>query len=84
MYHGGDFLGQAALKYSAAGILTVLGDEGFDFLAGEGSEDFDVFLGIVVGDIEPELVELVGRCVAAVEPYVAAFSLAEFAAVGLW
>ena len=60
----------------------MFGDQVVDGLFIEQREDFDVTLGVLVGGVEPELVELVGRCVARVEPYVAALGLAELGAVG--
>ena len=59
----------------------MLGDEGIDFVFGQRREDLDIPGGLFVADVEPELVELVGGGVAFVEPYVAAFRLAELPAV---
>ena len=61
----------------------MLGDERLDGLAVEQRENLDVALGILVAHVEPELVELVGRRVACIEPYVATLGLAELRAVGL-
>ena len=83
MNHHGDFFGQTALQHAAAGILTVLFDEGIDSLFVQRGEYLDVALGIVVADVEPELIELVGSGALRVEPDVSALGLAEFLAVGL-
>ena len=61
----------------------MFGGQRLDGLAVQQREDADVTLGVLVADVEPELVELVGRGVARVEPYVAALGLAELRAVGL-
>ena len=49
----------------------MFGNEALDFLARYESEYLDVFLGILVAYVQPELVEFVWRCVARVEPDVA-------------
>ena len=83
VYHGGDFLGEAFLEGTQSGVGLLLLDEGVDFLLVEDGEYLDVFLGVGVAHVEPELVELVGGGALGVEPYVAALGLAELAAVGL-
>ena len=70
------------MERATAGVGGLFGHQGVDFFFGQGGEDFDVFFGVGVGDVEPELVEFVWGCVARVEPDVTAFGLAEFAAVG--
>ena len=65
------------------GRRFMFGGQRLDGLAVQQREDADVTLGVLVADVEPELVELVGRGVARVEPYVAALGLAELRAVGL-
>ena len=61
----------------------MFGDECVDRRTVEQGEDLDVAFGVVVAHVEPELVELVGRRIARIEPYVAALGLAELGAVGL-
>ncbi len=83
MNHRGDLLGQALLQGALTGVGSLLGNECFHLFAAQGGENLDVFFGVGVADVQPELIELIGRRVAAVEPDVAALGLAEFAAVGL-
>ena len=83
VYHCGDFLGQTLLQRTCAGILSLLLDESGNLLTGQFSEYLDIFFSISVRNVEPELVELVGRGVARIEPHIAAFGLAEFSSVGL-
>ena len=61
----------------------MLGYNAFDLFFCQGREDLDIFLCFGISHIQPELVELVRRSIACVKPDVAAFGLAEFAAVGL-
>ena len=61
----------------------MFGDECVDRRTVEQGEDLDVAFGVVVAHVEPELVELVGRRIARIEPHVAALGLAELGAVGL-
>ena len=63
--------------------LVVLHLQRLDLLLGQVGEDPDVLLGILVGDVEPELVELIRRRVATVEPDVAALRLAKLPPVRL-
>ena len=81
--HDGDFFCKTLLKLTGSGVLVVCRNECLDLLFGKGGEDLDVFLGVGVGYVEPELIELVRRGIAGVEPYVSALGLAEFAAVSL-
>ena len=83
MYHGGDLLSQALLQDASSGILVVLGNESVDDVLLQTGEYLDVLLSLLVADVEPELVELVGAGALAVEPYVAALSLSELLAVRL-
>ena len=83
VYHSGDLLGETLLEGTEAGILGLLLYESLDLLTGERGEDLDVLLGIGVGNVEPELVELVGGGVAGIEPYVSALGLAELTGDGL-
>ena len=57
-----------------------MSNERLDSLAVEQREDLDVALGVVVTHVEPELVELIWRGVAWVEPYVARLGLAKLRA----
>ena len=61
----------------------LLGLEGIDLLSGERGEDLDIAGSVGVVDVEPELIEGIGRRALGVEPYVAALRLAEFTPVGL-
>ena len=79
MYHTCKLLGQTLLQRSQVRRRIVLGYR----LAVEQREYLDITLGVLVADVEPELVELIGRGVARVEPDVAALGLAELGAVGL-
>ena len=63
--------------------LAVSGDETLDRLAVEHREYLDVALGVLIAHVEPELVELVRRCIARIKPDVARLGLAELRAVGL-
>lgn len=83
VYHHGDFLCQLLLQHAAAWVGILLGDEVVYLFLLQRGEYLDVAFGILVGHVEPELVELVGRGVAAVEPHVARFGLAELPAVAL-
>ncbi len=83
VYHHGDLFGQPLLQRTQVGGGLLLADQCLDLFAGEGGEDLDVLLRVGIAYVEPELVELVGRGVAPVEPYVAALGLAELAAIGL-
>ena len=83
VHHDGDLFGETLLHGASPGILLMLLLEGLDLLFGKGSEDLEIFLGVGVAYVDPELIEFVGTGVARVEPYVAALRLSEFAAVGL-
>ena len=83
MAHDGDFAGQHLLQFAGAGILAVAGNQLLDGLTVQQGENLDVTLGIVIGHIEPELVEFVGGGALCVQPDVAFFRFAEFGAVGL-
>jgi hypothetical protein len=82
VYHRGDLSGETLLQHAATGILAVLGDECVDGLLVEVGEDLDIALGILVTDVEPELIESVWSGAVAVEPDVAALGLSELLAVG--
>ena len=81
--HDGHFAGEDLLEPALSGILPVTADEGFNSLPVQHREYLYVALGVVVGDIEPELVELVGGGAGGVQPDVALFGLSELRAVGL-
>ncbi len=83
VYHTCKLLGQTLLQRSQVRRRIVLGYESIYRLAVEQREYLDITLGVLVADVEPELVELIGRGVARVEPDVAALGLAELGAVGL-
>ena len=61
----------------------MLCNEGIDGLLVEGGEYLDVTLCIIVGNVEPELIELIWRGAGWVEPDVTALCLAELLAVCL-
>ena len=83
MDHAGHFLAEPLLQEAASRVGRMFGDEGVNLVLGERGENPDVSGGFVVAYVEPELVELVGRGITLVEPYVAALGLAELAAVAL-
>ena len=83
MDHRRNLLSQTLLQHAQVGCLLVLGDQRLNGLAVEQREDTNVALSVVVAHVQPELVELVGRGVASVEPYVTALGLTELRAVGL-
>lgn len=83
MNHASDFFSEFLLKNASSGIGAVFCNERVDFLVTEGGEDFDVALGFIIAHVEPELVELIGSGVAAVEPYVLALSCQTFCRL-LW
>ena len=83
MNHDSHFLGQALLKDAQMGSSLVLGRQSINLLLGQCSEYLYVAFGILVAHVQPELVELIWRSVARVEPDVSGLCLAELATVGL-
>ena len=83
MNHNGNLLCQTLLERTGTRILLVLLNKSINLLLGKGSEYLDIFLRIRVGNIEPELIELIGGGVFRIEPYISALSLSKLAAVGL-
>ena len=83
MNHRGNLLRQPLLQRPQMGRGIMLGDKRFDGFAVQEGENPDIALGVLVADVEPELIELVRRRIARVEPHVAALGLAELGAVGL-
>ena len=81
--HDGQLLGQLLLQDAQARVFAMLLDEGVDGRLVERGEYLDVAFCVLVGHVEPELVEGVGRGAVAVEPDVAFLRLAELLAVGL-
>ena len=61
----------------------MLGRQSLDFFPGQRSEYLDVAGCIGIAYVQPELVELIRRCIAGIEPYIAGFRLTEFTAVRL-
>ena len=57
-------------------------NEGFDFVVGECRKNFDVFGGVLVTYVQPELVEFIGRGIAGIEPNVTRLGFPELPAVG--
>ena len=57
--------------------------EDLDLFLRKEREDLEVFLSFGIAHVEPELIELIRRSIAGVEPDVAAFGLSELASVGL-
>ena len=82
VYHSGDLLGEAFLQRTLSGILGLFGNKLVDLFAGKLGEDLDIFLGIGIRYVQPELVELVGRSLSGIEPYVAALGFSEFSTIG--
>ena len=82
--HAGNLFGEPLLQFAQVRRFAVCGDQRVDRLFVEHCEDFDVALGVFVADIEPELVEFVGRRIARIEPDVARFGFTEFGAVGFF
>ena len=83
MDHHGDLLSETPLEKALVGSLVVLRLQCLDLLLTQVGEDPDVLLGILVGDVEPELVELIRRGIAAIKPDVSALRLAELSSVRL-
>ena len=83
MNHDGGLLCQALLEYTAARVLFVLLNESLDDIFLQRGEDLDIALGILVGDVQPELIEAVGCSALRVEPDVAALRFAKLLAVAL-
>jgi len=81
--HDGDLACEHFLELARVGGFAMLGDELVYFIAREHGEYLYVPLGVLVGDVEPELVELVGRGQPGVEPDVPFLGFAELGAVGL-
>ena len=81
--HDGDLASQSLLQRTLTGVLRLLGLEGGNLVLGQVGEDFDILSGILVADVEPELVELVWRGALGVKPHIAALGLAKLGAVGL-
>ena len=81
--HYGHLLSQALLQHSATGILLVLLHQCVDDVLLQRGEYLDIALCVVVADVQPELIEAVGRGAIAVQPDVAALSLAKLLAVAL-
>lgn len=76
VYEYGQLLCQLALEHTDMGGLVMLCFECFDLRPGEHREYADELLRILVRDIEPKLIELVGCRISAVKPYIAALGLA--------
>ena len=83
VYTHREVLGEGFLQDAQVRFGIVLTLHFLDFLFGEVSEDADVSFAVVVGTVEPELVEGVWGGAGGVEPDVALLGFAEFAAVGL-
>ena len=82
VHHDGDFLGQAFLQDALSRVFIVLGDEAVYLFFVQRGEDTDIAFGVVVGHVEPELVEGIRAGIVAVQPDVALFGLAELGSVG--
>ena len=83
VYHYGELFGKALLQNTTSRVAAMLLDERVDGRFVQGGEYLDVALGILVGHVEPELVEGVGTGTVPVEPYITFFGLAELLSVGL-
>ena len=81
MNHYRNLLCKQPLELSQVRSLCMSGNCRLDLFPGEHCEDLYVSCRIFVGDVEPELVELVRGCPFRVEPYIPLFRLAELASV---
>ena len=75
------FLCEELLELPLPRIELVLGDGSLYLLFSEQCENLDIAVSILVGHIEPELVELVRGCPLRVEPDIALLGLAELLSV---
>ena len=83
MYHHCHLLSQTLLQHATARILLVFFDESVNHILFQRGEYLDILLGIVVADIEPELIELI-RCGAlGVEPDVSRLGLTKLLTIAL-
>ena len=64
--------------------LAVSCDQRFNRLFIEHRKDLDVTFCIFIADIQPELIEFIGRGITWIEPNVSRFSFAEFGTVSLF
>ena len=83
MDEDGNFLGQKLLELSLSRVELMVCDCCLYFFLCKECENLDVALGIFIGNIEPELVELVRRSSFRIQPDVAFLGLAELLAVSL-
>ena len=78
MYHRCDLFCESFLERSAARVLQMVGHKCLNGLLIKVGKDLDIALGIVVTDVEPELIEGIWRGTIAVEPHVSTLCFAEF------
>ena len=83
MHQACNLFAQSFLQAAATRVGTVLLDERIDFVLFERGENLDVAFGFGITHVEPELIELVRRGVAFVEPHVTLLGFAKLFAVGL-
>ena len=84
MNHAGNILGKTLLHQTQMGSGVMLGNKGLTLVLLYIGEYLYVTLGILVTYIQPELVELVGRCVLGVEPYVSVVMFPHWSAPPIW
>jgi hypothetical protein len=82
MHKAGNSFGEPFLKFSLVGRFVVFFNKRFNFVARYQCKYFDVFFGIGIRSIEPELVKSVWACTFGIELDVARFGFSEFSAVG--
>ena len=76
-------ISKTLLQYTQVWRSIVLGDKSLNSLAVEQCEDLDIALSVVVAHVQPELVELIRRCVASIEPYITRLCLTKLRTVSL-
>ena len=83
MNHHRYLLSQTLLKDTAAGILLMFGHQCFDSFTLQGGKYLDVFLRIVITNVQPELIERIRCCAVSVQPNVTVLRLAKLFPVSL-
>ena len=81
MNHDRDLLGQSLLEQAAVGLLIMFPDKSGDLVPTQHGEDADIPLGILIGDVHPELIELVGGGTFRGEPDIPLLGFPELPAV---
>src|SRR5574344_1718354 len=83
MNHDGYLFGEFLLKDTASRVFAMFGNECVNSFFVETCENFDITFGILVADVQPELIKFIWCRVVAVEPDVSAFCFTEFTSVCL-